>query len=144
MTPSENRKCYTLDDARIDYYWTEIEKLLREIPVFSDLYEPQDIYNLAKMGQFQIWALSDGEIRAIVVTTINVFPKAKVFQILGVSGERFLDLWDEADATFEWIARDAGCHYIKAIARKGFGRAKKSGEVEGVFISKKLENLRVN
>lgn len=138
-----DRKVYLLDDARLDHYWTEIAKLLQEVPLFKDLYDPVDVYSQLKMGHFQAWALSDGEIRAIVVTTINVFPKAKVFQILAVSGSKFLELWDEADATFDWVARDAGCQYIQAVARKGLGRAKKTGEVEGVLISKKLSSMRI-
>ncbi len=60
------------------------------------------------------------------------------------SEARFRKLFeDSADATLEWVARDAGCQFIQALGRKGFRRKRKSGEIEGVLISKKLSSLKV-
>ncbi len=139
---AQESKAYLLDDARLDHYWGEIAPLLEKVPLFRDLYDPQDVYTMAKMGHFQIWALSDGAIRTIMVTQIQSFPKAKVLMILAVVGKKFFELWDSADATLEWVARDSGCSFIHAVGRPGFARKRGSGEIEGVLISKKISQMR--
>lgn len=137
------RKLYTLDDDRIDRYWEEIEKLLGEVPMFYDLYDPQWVYCQAKMGGLQIWALSDGEIQGIVITQINIFPRAKVFQILAAAGKLMLRFVEESDATFEWIAREAGCEFVQVLARPGLARKLKGrGLWTGIVMTKRIGTER--
>lgn len=138
------KKVYLLDSDRLDHYWPEIEGLLASVPGFYDLYTPQWVYGQAKMGAYQIWALSDGAIRGIMITQIAVFPKAKVFDVLAAAGSRMLEFFDEADSTFEWIARDSECEFMRATFRPGLARKMKPrGDTIGVVMTRRLSPMRI-
>lgn len=139
----EERKTYLLDDERIDLYWGSIEKLLEDVPGLYDLYDARYIYDQAKMGAFQIWALSNGEIEGIVVTQILVYPKTKVFFIHAAAGKGFMKYFEECTALFDWLARDSGCEFIQTLLRPGLARKmKKYGMVEGTILRRRVSFMR--
>lgn len=141
------RRVYALDSERIDLYWENIVPLLESIPIFADLFSPEWVYSQAKMGQLQLWALADSEIRAIVVTRISDFPRAKVFEIMGVAGSKAYSFVPDMEAMFEWLARDAGCTYFVATTREGVVRKLKQIpgiERAGVVLMKKIVPSRAN
>lgn len=145
MNLEANRKIYSLDEDRIDFYWKDIEKLLETVPGYYDFYTPDWTYMQAKMGHLQIWALGDGRIESIVVTQIQVFPKTKVFTILAAGGVGMLKYFDEAEAIFEWLAADSGCEFIRAVCRPGLARKLRGrGVVEGVLMTRRIKPQRAN
>ena len=145
MTLQEvERKIYVLDDDRIDFYWKDIEKLLRDVPLFWDLYDPQWVYCEAKMGHLQIWALSDGAIKGIVITQICCFPKTNVLQILAEAGKDMLRYFDEKEAMFDWVAREHGCSLIQTVCRPALARKLKGrGVVEGAIFTRRVSAERI-
>lgn len=141
----EERQIYSLDNDRIDFYWDDIQKLLEEVPGFYDLYSSEWVLGQAKMGHLQIWALAEGKIESIIITQICVFPKASVLQILAAAGTGTLKYFDEADAIFEWLARDSGCKFIRTVVRPGL--AKKLGGrgiSQGVLLTRRVQAERAN
>lgn len=124
------RPIYLLDSDRIDFYWPKIVPLLEIIPIFCELYDPASVYSEAKMGHLQIWALRDTAIRAIVLTRINIYPRAKVFEIIGAAGTGAFKFVPDMEAMFEWIAREQNCTFFRSTVRPGIERKLKS--VDGV------------
>lgn len=147
ITSDSRRPVYALDPERIDLYWENIVPLLESIPIFADLFSPDWVYSEAKMGHLQLWALADTEIRAIVVTRISLFPRAKVFEIMGVAGTRAYKFISEMEAMFEWLARDADCTYFIATTREGVLRKLRSVpgvHQAGIVLMKKIIPSRAN
>jgi hypothetical protein len=139
------RQLYTLDNDRIAFYWEEIKRLLEEVPGFYDLYSPEWVLSQAKMGHLQIWALSNGKIEAIIITQICVYPRAKVFEILAAAGTGTLKYFDEAEATFEWLARDSGCEFVRTVVRPGLAhKLGRRGVSQGVLLSRRVQLERAN
>lgn len=145
LQSSSNKQIYLLDQDRIDFYWRDIVGLLYDVPMFWDLYTPEYVYERAKMGHYQVWALSDGAIKGIVISTILDFPKAKIFYILAAAGKDLLKYFDEAEALFEWLSKDSGCDYVQAMMRPGLARKLRGrGTAVGVLLTRAVKHERVS
>lgn len=144
MLQAEERKIYALDDDRIDYYWKDIERLLAKVPMLYDFYTSDWLYEHAKMGHLQVWALSDGQIKGIVITQICTFPKANLLQILAAAGDEMLKFVDEQEGMFDWVAREHGCAFVQAVCRPGLARKlKRRGVVSGVILTRPVYPERI-
>jgi len=141
------RRVFLIEPDKLDLVWEQVVPLLESIPVYADLYSPEWTLEQAKMGHLQIWALADAKLRAIVVTTISLYPRAKVFEILGMAGQKAYGFVPELEAMFEWLARDAGCTYFRATVREGVVRKLRDVpgvERMGVVLMKKIIPSRAN
>lgn len=116
------KQVFLMSGEQIDEHWANIQRLMLECPGYYDFYTPEWTYMAAKKGDIQVWALSDGAIRGIIVSQILVFPAQKAFEILGAAGVGLLDFFDELDKVFEMIATDAGCATIMFRTRPGIER----------------------
>lgn len=140
----DGKKIYALDAGRIEHYWKEVEKLLADVPMLYEFYSPEWLYEHAKMGHLQIWALSDGQIKGIVVTQICCFPKANMLQILAAAGVGMLKFIDESTAMFDWIAKENNCTFVQAICRPGVARKlKQAGVVQGIILTRAVQAERI-
>jgi hypothetical protein len=125
------KKVFLLDGQQIDFYWPEIMRLLGEVPGYYDFFTPEWTYQKAKSKDIQVWGLSDGQIRGIIVTQILIFPAQKAFEILGAAGNGLLEFMDQMEDVFEFIANDAGCTTMMTRTRPGFERLlRKRGAVK--------------
>lgn len=118
VTPKA-KSVFLMSQEQIDQHWHNIQILMAECPGYYDFFTPDWTYKAAKNGDLQLWALSDGAIRGIIVSQIVVFPAQKVFEILGAAGIGLLEFFDEMEKVFEYIAADAGCDTIMARVRPG-------------------------
>jgi hypothetical protein len=116
------KEVFLMNGEQIDEHWPNIQRLMFECPGYYDFYTPEWTYAQAKNGNIQLWALSDGAIRGIIMTQILVFPAQKVFEIIGAAGIGLLEFFDEMEKVFEIIAADAGCQTIMARCRPGLER----------------------
>lgn len=127
----QNRRVFLLNSEQIDHFWPDVQQLLGSCPGYYELYTPEWTYQRAKSGDLQVWALSDGEIKGIVVSQIAVFPVQKVFEVLGAAGSGLLDFFDELEEIFDFIAADCGCGMISARVRPGIERLlRKKGTIK--------------
>lgn len=78
----------------------------------------EDLHNALLSGDMQLWFWNDWEV--IFLTQINVWPRAKEFNIGWIEGTD-VD-WEEALGVFTKIAREAGCDFISAGGRIGWSR----------------------
>jgi hypothetical protein len=118
----KEKSVFLLNKEQIDWYWLEVLALLSECPTYYDYFTPEWTYSKAQSGDIQLWALSDGAIKGIIVTQILVFPRQKVFEILAAAGLGLLQYFDEMEEVFEFIAADSGCQTIAARVRPGLER----------------------
>lgn len=118
----KQRSVFLMNSEQIDDHWPNIQHLMASCPGYYDLYTPEWTYHRAKSGDLQLWALSDGAIRGIIVTQIVVFPAQKVFEIIGAAGVGLLEYFDEMEKMFDFIAADSGCQTILSRVRPGLER----------------------
>jgi len=121
-TEVPRKSVFLMNGDQIDDHWHNIALLMKECPGYYDYYTPEWTYERAKSGDLQLWAISDGAIRGIVVSQILVYPVQKVFEIIGAAGIGLLEFFDEMESVFEFIAADAGCSTIAARCRPGIAR----------------------
>jgi hypothetical protein len=138
------KSVFLMNSEQIDTHWLNIQKLMESCPGYYDFYTPEWTYEAAKKGDIQLWAISDGSIRGIIVTQILVFPAQKVFEIIGAAGIALLDFFDEMEKVFEYIAADAGCKTIMARCRPGMERLLKKKHVlkYAVWLYRPVEPIR--
>jgi hypothetical protein len=118
----KQKAVFLLNKEQIDHYWSDIITLLGECPMYYEYFTPEWTYAKAQKGDIQIWGLSDGTIRGLVVTQILIFPAQKVFEVLAATGIGLLEYFDEMEEVFEYIAADTGCQTIAARVRPGLER----------------------
>lgn len=138
MTKASDHYIYLLGDEQIDVYWEKIAEVLAEVPGFYEFYTPEWAFDQAKKGLLQVWALSDGQIRGIVLTTIKVYPKQNVFEVMAMCGFTMMEYLEELDDVFERIAADQGCQTISGVLRPGLARTlrKHKAEVKMMVVSR--------
>lgn len=86
-------------------------------------WEPQDILAMLLERDMQLWVVHNGaDILTVVLTQIYNFPRARECNIFMVSGELQDDWRETVDELVRWAA-EQGCHYVSAMARKGFAKA---------------------
>lgn len=116
------KSVYVLQGAQIDFYWEQIKEGFAEVPQFYDFFTPEWVYSEIKMGHYQVWALSDGAIKGIILTQLLVYPKQNVFEILAAFGVDMLDFFSEMQDVFLRFARQNGCDTMTARCRPGLAR----------------------
>lgn len=119
---SAQKQVFLMNGQQIDDHWPNIQILMEQCPGYYDFYTPEWTYSRAKSGDLQLWALSDGMIRGIVVTQILIFPAQKVFEIIGAAGIGLMEFFDQMEKVFEFIAADSGCKTMMARVRPGIER----------------------
>jgi hypothetical protein len=116
------KEIYLLQGAQIEHYWDDIALALQTVPGFYDFYTSEWAYERAKTGHLQVWALSDGVIRAIVLTQLLTFPVQQVFEIMAATGVQLLSFVEEMQEVFERFAKQNNCNSFSIRARPGMAR----------------------
>lgn len=125
----------------LDVYWELIWQCFRDVPGWVHLYDEAWTYKQCKKGHLHVWAYSDTEIRGIMVTRINVFPKCKVLDVVGVSGHAGLEFIDDLDSVCEALARQHGCAYLVCVARPGMERILKRKHQAETFMTSMFRHV---
>jgi len=104
--------------------WPEIEPLLASAMVCaSRRYLPIDILAALVTGNGQGWFIRDGEeLRAVLVTKIDQYPRARCCTIFCLAGEGMSDWFDTAETVITDYAIRLGCTQFEAQGRRGWER----------------------
>lgn len=140
------REVYVLQGAQIDFYWPQIVELFETVPGWWEYQTPAATYVQVKKGHYQVWALADSAIRAIVLTQILEFPRRRVFEIMAIGGIGTLEFFNETADVFERFARQNRCEEISAYCRPGLAHllSRRFGaETRMVVLRKQLPPLDV-
>lgn len=129
------KSVYVLNREQIDFYWDQIRDGFGEVPQFYDFFTPEYVYERIKMGHYQVWALSDGAIKGIVLTQILCFPKQNVFEVLGAYGIEMIHFYSELQDVFLRFARQNGCDTMYSRCRPGVARLLRKFHPKTEFIT---------
>lgn len=104
-------------------------------------FDEDDIYNLILQEKMQLWGIHDGDLKAVAVTEIIIYPKIKRLRIVLIGGHE-IDFWEAlAEKTFNDFAKEKGCSGIEILGRRGWvRRLEKYGyqELETIVVKDKL------
>lgn len=116
------RNISPLCGVALDLRWPMVWEAMQASPALLRLYDERYCYIAAIKGHWQVWVYSDTEIRGIVVTKINVFPKCKVLDVMLISGISGLQFMEELEAVFEILARQQECAHISVSVEPALER----------------------
>lgn len=122
LEQNKTKNVWPMVGDAVDFHWEWIWGLFKDVPGHVNLYTESYTFQQVKSGHWQVWAYSDSEIRGIMATRVNVFPRAKVLDVIGVSGISGLDFMKNLDDLCESLARQQGCQYLTTLARPGMER----------------------
>lgn len=122
LEAQKRRNVWPIVGQNVDVYWELVWGLFRNIPHWLHLYDEAWTYQHVKKGHLHVWAYADSEIRGILVTRINVFPKCKVLDVVGMSGIAGIEFLDDLDSICETLARQNDCTFLTCQARPGMER----------------------
>lgn len=111
---------------RVSYLWPLIEPFVDRYLAKAQehRWNATDLLDSILERDRQLWLQfkDDGSIGTVVITEIINYPRCREANVFMVSGE-LQDDWRAATETLvEWAAV-SGCHYISAMARRGFAKA---------------------
>lgn len=116
------KNIFPICGGAVDSYWSLIWSLMQDSPGIVRLYTEAYCFEAVKTGQWQVWAYSDSEIRGIVVTRINIFPKCKILDVMVISGISGFQFMPELDGVFEILGRQQGCTWISVCVSPALER----------------------
>ena len=119
-------------------YWPLVKDDLEK--ALDDTATIDDVYQFIKDKKVQLWALHDGEISAVMTTTIICYARYKAVRILAVSGID-MDKWLDCliDTLSKW-GKSQGAESLEFFGREGWKRIltnKGSGEVR-IFMTRRI------
>lgn len=79
----------------------------------------EDILYKLEASEWQLWIWGDWE--AVIITQINIWPRAKEFNILMLEGQLNTG-WEYGVVALEEVAKDLGCTFITGGGRLGWLR----------------------
>jgi hypothetical protein len=120
--------------------WYVVAPLLKRATDRTRCYEPIDLLRMAMAGQAAIWLCeSEDGIDAALVTTLQVYPRRRVLEIMFAGGTNMKAWLKPMIATLDEHARQLGCQQIAGSGRAGWARAW-GGKLTGdVIIARDLE-----
>ena len=115
-----------IQSYQVDDVWPDIEHLilkpLERTGSIKD-YSLDDLKQMIKSREMQLWIAADQKPVAAFLTRILVFPKRKVFsQFLAGAEDHTMDLWLDLRKTFIDYAKANDCQAIRTGGRKGWAR----------------------
>lgn len=109
--------CTGLDLKYWEYVKHELERALKDQYNRTSI---NDVYEMIQDKKAQLWALHDGEVKAVMVTEIISYKNLKAVKIWLVTGTE-LDTWlDTLIETVSNWAKEQGCTVMEFTGRKGW------------------------
>jgi len=111
--------------------WPHVEPLISEAcQTSSGRYLSLDVLQNVQSEVWQLWLArrdTGGDILAVIVTSISVYPQIRALRIRIVTGDE-REVWQGCIGELEQWGRDMGCCLVEGEARPGWARiAKKFG-----------------
>jgi hypothetical protein len=83
-------------------------------------FDIDDIYQAIKAKDMQLWGIHDGELKAVMVTEIIIYPKLKRLRVV-LNGGILIDTWlDVVMETLDRFKEAHGCKDVEILGRRGW------------------------
>ena len=114
---------YGVQSKDINNWWSVAEPYITDALKYGiGEYKPEDIKELCKQQQMQLWLFGDNkEIKGCFVTQILNYPQLKVLLVLLLGGKNFKEYKGEVDETLLRFGKEHDCKYVEFFGRKGWG-----------------------
>ena len=102
-------------------------------------YEPIDILRLLFLGQMTMFVIRErGEIAAVAVTQVRMFPRCRVLEVPFIAGTGLRRWWQRLVDALDAQAETLECVDIAGWDRKGWSRF--GFEVTGACLTRRLKD----
>lgn len=108
------------DDARL--WWPQVGQWCENALVYAGgMLNLKDIQKAVAERDMQMWLIHEGEeLRAVCITQIHAFPRAKALEVIILGGSG-MDRWlQELLDVLEKFAAAHGCKAVNAYGRRGW------------------------
>jgi hypothetical protein len=96
--------------------------LAKSVELAHGAFDLDDIHTLLVNKDAQLWAVHDGEIKAVAVTQIMIYPKQKRLKLFLLGGNDMAKWEKSISDTFDNFAKANGCDGVELYGRKGWLR----------------------
>jgi hypothetical protein len=111
-----------IQSTQVDEVWADVEHYInRSLKYGLGEYEAEDIKELCKARQMQLWIMFDGKVKGAIVTQILKYPQFSILLGLLISADNFIEWRDKVDETLIGFGKDKDCKYLEFFGRKGWG-----------------------
>lgn len=124
----------------VDTCWNKIEPFMEKAVEYTyGRYTLNNIYDMAKEGDHQLWVAYDGnDFKAAVLTNLMNYPNRRVL-CMGFCGGVELSEWkDPMLSLLRRYAKDMGCDSIEAFGRPGWANVFKNDGYQAKWITFEL------
>ena len=135
--------CVGLD---LQYWPIAKEYLAKSAALSHGAFDLDDIYRRLVSKDAQLWCVHNGDIKAVIVTQIMIYPKQKRLKLFLLGGEDMAKWEPMVSDVWDRFAKENGCAGIEISGRRGWARnAKQYGyeeqEVTMIKLFKSCEGL---
>jgi len=106
----------------VDMWWGYVDEYIKSALEYGiDEYTSDDIRELCKNKQMQLWIKFDKNVQGAFVTQILKYPQMNILLVLLLSGKEFKIWRNETDELLQRYGKENDCKYIELFGRKGWG-----------------------
>jgi hypothetical protein len=106
----------------IDIWWKYVDKYISSALEYGvGEYTSQDIKELCKKKEMQLWVKLDKGVEGAFITQILNYPQMNILLVLVLSGKNFKSWRNETDELLQGFGKENNCKYIELFGRKGWG-----------------------
>lgn len=123
--------------ANVGGVWNDVSGLLDRVLSMAGAHTLDSLKTELEAGRSQLWIVHNTRVRAVCVTTINIYPADKVCLIWLCAGEgrnEWIDLISDIE---EW-ARGLGCLRTRIQGRPGWERVLSDYSKTNIILEKRL------
>jgi len=106
----------------VDMWWGYVDEYIKSALEYGiDEYTSDDIRELCKNKQMQLWIKFDKNVQGAFITQILKYPQMNILLVLLLSGKEFKIWRNETDELLQRYGKENDCKYIELFGRKGWG-----------------------
>jgi hypothetical protein len=124
----------------IDTCWDKVEKFVDKAAKYTyGRYTTNNIYDMVKEGDYQLWVAYDGkDFKGVVVTNILTYPQRKLLGMQFCGGEELSTWKTQMLDLLKRFARDSGCEGIESTGRPGWAKVFQNDGYKATWVTYEL------
>lgn len=101
-------------------FWPVAREYLKESIRLNGALDDEDVLSLIKQEKAQLWGIHDGDLKAVMVTEVIIYPKKKRLNVMLIGGHEMY-LWNDVVVkTLEAFGKSHGAVEIEGAGRRGW------------------------
>lgn len=101
-------------------FWPIAQEYLKEAIELNGALDAEDVLELIQQERMQLWGIHDGDLKAVMVTEVVIYPKKKILRVALIGGHDMY-LWSDVVVhTLEQFGKELGAVGIEGAGRRGW------------------------